>query len=544
MTIWKDVVSIETSSRFSDLIARWMRIHILVVTDTIVSFGPEHDPRNLEESYFGMSHLISVLQGAGAVTKAHRGSDPLTAAGVIPNFRFDSHDLSRYDQIWLLGYDSGELPISEQAAIATFMNNGGGVFATGDHAGLGSLLSGALPRVRSMRHWQSPPPALGPNRVDTTRPDTSDVVVFENQSDDIPQVLKLKWYQWSQHAWYREVYPHPLLCSRAGGITEFPDHMHEGEVVVPGVVDAKMTLGGKTFDEYPQDLNGVRVTPEVVAWGWTTGRADPEVMHGIHVGDPQASAARWTGTIGAYDGHRVKVGRVVVHSTWHHFFDINLIGDNAANRPGFSDPRAALWRQGFTASANGQRILAQIDQYYRNIVHWLSPGIGLVVRFDALVVQLAMNHHVREVVDGGVTSALAIGAHAWEYAIRLHPPCTTFELSFRPIYERIPIHIGPWDEPDPGPDDGPMPKWPIPPKQLAQAALGGAILALKEVKSIDELDPESGSARLHAGAVGAVRELVEHQIRGTEASLHRLRHIGAELSKSSDEDVHRKRRKD
>jgi len=47
--------------------------------------------------------------------------------------------------------------------------------------------------VRSMRAWQSPPPPIGPDRVDTTRPDANDVVVFENQSDDIPQKLKLKW---------------------------------------------------------------------------------------------------------------------------------------------------------------------------------------------------------------------------------------------------------------------------------------------------------------------------------------------------------------
>jgi hypothetical protein len=308
--------------------------------------------------------------------------------------------------------------------------------------------------------------------------------------------------------------------------------MHEGEVVVPGTLNAQMTLGGTTFDEFPKDAHGVRVEPEVVAWGWSTGLADPEVMHDIHTGDPEASRARWTGTIGVYDGHKANVGRVVVHSTWHHFFDINLIGDNAANRPGFSDPRAALWRQGFMASSNGQRILAQIDQYYRNIVHWLSPGIGLAVRFDALVVQLAMNRHIREVVDGGTMSAQAIGAYAWEYALRWHPPCTTFELSFLPIYERIPIHIGPWDGPDPGPDDGPMPKWPIPPKHLAQAALGGAILALTEIESINELNPERGNQRLHEGALRSVRQLVEREISRSEASLERLKRANAELSKA------------
>src|SRR5690606_3506368 len=161
-----------------------------------------------------------------------------------------------------------------------------------------------------------------------TRPDHNNVVVFENQSDDIPQKMRLKFYEWRRGGYTRQVYPHPLLCSRWGPIDEFPDHMHEGEVVVPDDLDAVMALGGETFDEYPQDANGVRVSPEIVAWGYTTGRASPAVMGDVHVGDRGVANARWTGAVGAYDGRRCGVGRVVVDSTWHHFFDINLIGDN------------------------------------------------------------------------------------------------------------------------------------------------------------------------------------------------------------------------
>ncbi|MGB8701607.1 MAG: hypothetical protein WCD18_19505, partial [Thermosynechococcaceae cyanobacterium] len=511
MTIWSDLAKFEVSKSFSEIIALWGQINILVVTDSIVSFGSEHDPRNLNEDYFGMSHLISILDQVATVTKAHRTNDPLTAPGVVPNFRFDEHNLNNYHQIWLLGFATGILPDPERAAIADFMNKGGGVFATGDHAGLGSALAIGLPRVGSMRYWQSPPPSLGPDRIDTTRPDVNDVVVFENQSDDIPQILRLKLYQWSQHRWFREVYPHPLLCSASGSITEFPDHMHEGEVIVPNNLDAKMKIGGKTFDEYPKDKNGNRVSPEVVAWGWTTGRADPEVMHGIHTGDPGTSIPRWTGTIGVYDGHQANVGRVVVHSTWHHFFDINLIGDNAANRPEFNDPRAALWQKGFTASPNGLRILSQIDQYYKNIVHWLSPGVGRLLQFNALIVQLATSHHIREVVEINNASALPVGAYAWEYALRYYPPCMLIELTSIAI-EEIPVPWGPWGGPDPGPDpgpdDAPMPHWPIPPKQLAQAALGGALLEFTQIESIDEIRHESGIERLRTGALEGVKALL------------------------------------
>jgi hypothetical protein len=99
---------------------------ILVVTDSIVSFGSEHHPNNLNEAYFGMRHLIGALEAVGSVTRAHPANDPLGAPGVIPNFRFDAHDLSVYDQIWQLGYESGSsLSTAEQDAVVRFMNNGG-----------------------------------------------------------------------------------------------------------------------------------------------------------------------------------------------------------------------------------------------------------------------------------------------------------------------------------------------------------------------------------------------------------------------------------
>jgi len=521
MTIWTELLQPKYHERYSELVARWSRIDILVVADTIVSFAPEQDPRNLDESYFGMGHLMGVLKQVGSVTRAHRGSDPLDAPDVIENFRFDAHDLGRYDQIWLLGYQTGQLPVAEQAAIARFMNEGGGVFATGDHAGLGSALAGQLPRVRSMRHWAAPPPATGFERIDTTRPDTHDVVVFENQSDDIPQQLRLKWYEWSQSHWTKEVYPHPLLCSRAGPITEFPDHMHEGEVVLPDTLDATLGYPGMApFDEYPRVANGERVSPEIVAWGWTSGRASPEVMHGIHIGDPDPARARWTGTVGVYDGRRAGVGRVVVHSTWHHLFDINLIGDNAVNRPEFNDPRESLWRLGFRASANGQRILAQLDQYFRNIVHWLSPGVGAFSRFDALVARIATGHALREVMEGGGAEASpqTLGLHAWQQALRYAPPCTVMQLTNAVLEEFLPLPRLPWD-PDPGPrpDEDPRIAWPLSPRQMAQAALGGAVLAFAGLDSIEAL--EGRAAVRHEGGASPAGPLRDGALRGVRQLL-------------------------
>jgi hypothetical protein len=254
-------------------------------------------------------------------------------------------------------------------------------------------------------------------------------------------------------------------------------------------------------------------------------------MHGIHVGDPDFNAVpRWTGTVGAYDGHQAGVGRVVVHSTWHHFFDINLIGDNAANRPGFVDPRKALWSQGFTASAEGLRILGQIDQYFRNIVHWLSPGVG-AMRFDALVAQLATSHHLQEIMGSRSLTAARLGAYAWEYALRHVPPCTLIELTFRPLVD-VEVPWGPWHGdpgPDPGPDDAPMPHWPVPPKLLAQAALGGGLMAFARIESVEAIHPERGMEAVQAGAREGVSALLKTEQRRAEAGLKKLEALRQQL---------------
>lgn len=519
---------IKARAQLTDLIRFWRRRRILVVTDGIVSFGPEHDPNNLQESYFGMSHLMSVLSGQGEVTRAHRQIDPLHAAGVIENFRFDAHDLTAYDQIWLMGYNSyPPLSAAEQEKLARFMNGGGGVFATGDHENLGAAISSQLPRVRSMRHWSAPPSALGSDRIDTTMPDHNGVLVFENQSDDIPQTLTLKWYVWGETALFLRRYPHPLLCSPAGPITEFPDHMHEGEVVAPTDLTQSMSVNGYTFDEYPKTSDGTRLPPEIVAWGRSEGRPDPEVMSGIHTGSTQASASRLSGTVGAYDGRRVGVGRVVVDATWHHFFDINLIGDNAANRPGFNDPRKALWSKGFTYSAEGQQTLAQIDQYYRNIVNWLSPNWFLDL-WGALVIELALHRDMRELLAGRSLDTASIGAAAWQIARRLHPPCLVIEISsvFWDLPRLKPRRFGPWDWPYPAPDDGPGDP-PLPFEWLAKVALGAGVQVMSEAGARQR--PASMKAQdIAQAAMGRAAEALASLARSQQASADRL----AELAKA------------
>ena len=370
-------------------------------------------------------------------------------------------------------------------------------------------------------------PPLGPTRVDTTVLDHQGKIVFENQSDDIPQKLMLKWYTWREFWFVRQSYPHPLLCSSNGPITEFPDHMHEGEIVDPATLDDVITLGQQTFDEYPKDANGQRVAPEIVAWGWSGGFADPAVMSDVHTGDTAAANKRWTGTVGAYDGRRAGVGRVVVDATWHHFFDINLIGDHAATRPSVTDPRKAIWAKGFTYSADGQRVLAGIDQYFRNIAHWLSPSIGLR-HFGALATELAMSRRITELLDDEQITAAELGAHAWEIATRYYPPCLVIQLN-RELLDSIPrlkpVPFGPWDWPQPGPDDGP-PRPPIPPVELAQAALGAAILTVHRL-GVDGLFADSAIERLTDVGLRSIRATIDEHISAAKVALDQLEQTAA-----------------
>jgi hypothetical protein len=79
---------------------------------------------------------------------------------------------------------------------------------------------------------------------------------------------------------------------------------------------------------------GIRPRPQVVAYGLTTHLAAPRRF-------PMVSA---------YDGDRVGLGRVVVDSTWHHWFSYNLVGLRALS-PGY---------------------YAGMQDYYRNVALWLS----------------------------------------------------------------------------------------------------------------------------------------------------------------------------
>lgn len=316
------------------------RTRVLLVADGGLDFGT---------GGFGLSTTVNNLKGMSTfwheydITTAHRGG----GVADIQGFTFDSSvTRANYDQIWLFGISVGPgLPGAELARVTAFMDDGGGVFATGDHEALGSAMSANIPRVKSMRLWHFPPAPSGSNqhRIDTVSMGPTPDFQFDDQSDAVAQTIYPRYYAAASGT---TSYPHALLRGPHGDITVLPDHAHEGECVTPAALDPA---------EFPPLAGGTPFGPEVIALG--VSRAG--FLTDIH---KPPVVPRGFGVIGAYDGRRVGLGRVVVQSTWHHYVNINLVGTGAPGRIGLQSSPG-------TPTADLQSIFA----YQRNIVRWLDP---------------------------------------------------------------------------------------------------------------------------------------------------------------------------
>lgn len=347
-------------------------IGILMVTDRSGGFADQD---------FSLRELIDVLTTSiggyarPVISTAHRD---FTLESDFDKFRFDEHNLSNYDQIWLFGVERTINPLSqsELRALATFMDAGGGVFATGDHEDLGLAMCGSVPRVRSMRRWHWPNPGPlgepaapngdGPDRLDTMVRREDFTLTGLSQSDYVPQPIQPKMYTRRVNA-FEISYPHPVLCGPNGPIRVMPDHPHEGECYETTDRNRTLRFDGQDFVEYPNPPGALRPLPEVIAFSTHGSRRE-----GDHKG---VLNPKTFGGIAVYDGHKAEVGRVLVDSTWHHFFNMNLIGRNGALSP--SD-------EGFKYNAEGLAAYEEIKAYFRNIVIYLAPpGCQARMRFLA-----------------------------------------------------------------------------------------------------------------------------------------------------------------
>ncbi len=327
----------------------------------------------------GLSQFVSTLESSlihgmtPQVIKANRLPD--TNAD-IDEFTFDHASngvlKSRYDVVFLFGIagQTAGLSPSEIAAVAQFMQAGGGVFATGDHEDLGAGMSKDVPRVREMRYWLSTEtPDFGDvSRLSTNLAGDNGQFEFADQSDTHPQRLFVNYRTDSGGVGD----PHPLLQAGPLGVVDvMPDHPHEGECHIPADLTTTFTLNGSTLDEWPNATSGGgRVSPEMV--GLT-------VSHGDSFPGKAALEPRAFMSIVAYDGHRAGVGRVSTDATWHHFVNINIDG-TGSSRNGLQDPPG-------TDTPEMERIRV----YYQNIAAWLMPkNVRFCLRYPWIIRELTV----------------------------------------------------------------------------------------------------------------------------------------------------------
>jgi hypothetical protein len=373
----KEAIALERYRDWGVYPGPWLwgqNLRILIVIDGSVS---------LSTVGFGIGKILQILRDPTyawwvdfAIDVAQRGSGPpVTNPSPGPfdakytGFRFNqpAFDLNAYDQAWFFGFHPGNdagpdsnisnpmfapLDNAELALLATWMDAGGGVFATGDHDYLGASLCSRIPRVRTMRKWtnaQGVPPIDGPTRYDTNQPANAfqaaslQFMPFELQGDSIPQPIDVVMEPlWDRFPFLESYAPHPILCAPGGIIDVFPDHPHEGEVIADAEVKLDLPLGitGYSGVEYPGGPS--RPKPKIIAYGRSTHLQTNRTKDAV-------SPKRF-GLIGAYDGDSAGIGRVVVDSTWHHWFSENLVGFESGN----------------------PSVFALLKQYYRNVAIWLA----------------------------------------------------------------------------------------------------------------------------------------------------------------------------
>lgn len=261
-----------------------------------------------------------------------RGTDGAPACEVTARDRQGPDDdpvLSRlgdraFDELWLFAVDTGQgLTVRERQALFEFHARGGGILTARDHQDLGSSLCG-IPCLGPLEHFHH----LQPESEEERR-----------QPDD--GNAQISWPNYHS-GWNGDLQPivatspsHPLMFrdgrSPTGGLlARFPAHPHEGAVGPddPGarvVAEGRSTRTGRAFNL-------------IVAADRT--RADDGRVH----------------------------GRLVAHSSFHHFCDYNW--DLRSGAPSFVDDPPG--RQ----VAADPMALDDVKTYVRNAVSWLAPDAG------------------------------------------------------------------------------------------------------------------------------------------------------------------------
>jgi len=277
-------------------------------------------------------------------------------------------NLDDFDQVWIFAIQpfAGALSANERNVVEDYMNNGGGMFCTGDHGFLGAALCGQIPRVKDMRVWANTDPNNSVNEVsmngkrrnDTNRPSpgAATATSFNNQSDNIPQTIAVRTFGAGL--------PHPLLSIKtslrpSGIIDIMPDHPHEGECAPE-----------TTFTVTNPSTGAVHtIATQIIATSFVNG--------GNTSGGKAATDPHCFPSISVFDGKPAKVGRIVIDSTWHHFVNVNLNG--VGGGVGLDGPTFDV-----------------IQQYFMNIAKWVSRRKFMLCILKFKWVQLLKNSQIIE----------------------------------------------------------------------------------------------------------------------------------------------------
>lgn len=348
-----------------------------------------------------------------------------------------------FDQIWFfglhqvnkssvyLGLNGGgpesELDGDEVQALRAWMDKGGGVLMTGDHAnlrptdaldpdpnppcpyrfgndkyaGLGRALGRCVPRAGELRDWDGSPTSREDDSNNTQvtlfalcRAQFSDQILF--QTDEKPQQLILATFN-EKGELKLGGNPHPLFLYRddCGPIQFFPDHLHEGRVIIP--------------DSFPETVwkknarTEIQPLPRVVAYGLDKRSGNKFDL------------------IAAYDGSVADVGRIVADSTWHHYFNVNLAG--------FVQPTAPDCALNGTGPGSA---IDQIGQFYGNLALWLTPATTRFRMAEAMFRWLAQHPRVLEELvprpEASIEDKMRAGVASRRLLLRVSSPCEIHEL--------------------------------------------------------------------------------------------------------------------
>lgn len=264
-------------------------------------------PYDADDWHVGRFGLLrEELAAVGEVTARDRepgpdGNDPVLAA----------IDRSDFDQVWLIGVDTGGetgITAAECKALSNFRRAGGAIFATRDHQDLGSSLCN-LGGVGNAHYFHSVNPDPDGERL---------------RRDD-PYTTTIDWPNYHSGA-NGDVQPlrvsepvHPVL----DGVRSLPAHPHEGAVGAP-----------------PDDP-----AARVVAQG--TSRATQRPFN-----------------IAVAFESRNGEGRGWAESTFHHFCDYNW--DPRLGCPSF------VGEQPSDAVVRNPSLLDDTKRYVRNLARWLG----------------------------------------------------------------------------------------------------------------------------------------------------------------------------